>query len=299
MKYFNELSKVYYDGQWMSPTDMWVSPYSQSLHYGNGIFEGIRAYETEKGGTQIFKAEDHYRRFLESAKKMHLPCAYSVEKLTELSYELLERNGLRDAYIRPLLFADDSMNLNPADKTHLMLAAWEWGRYLGDTLLSVMVSSYSRPHPSSCHMEAKVSGHYVNSSLATREAKNKGFDEALLLDVNGNVAEGPGANFFYEKDGVLFTCPPGHILQGITRATVIDLAKSIGIKVVEEFFTPDRLDDADSAFFTGTAAEVAGIASVNSNSFRKEWPDTLGYRLSQKYTALTKSTMQRVTSPTV
>ena len=147
-----------------------------------------------------------------------------------------------------------------------------------------MVSSYQRPNPKSCHVEAKVTGHYVNSILATTEAKQKGFDEALLLDANGNVAEGPGANFFFEKNETLYTSPLGNILPGITRATMFELCNDLGIKLVEKYFTPEEVKGTDSAFFTGTAAEVAGIASLDKVPFKLKWEDSLGAILQAKYT---------------
>ena len=175
------------------------------------------------------------------------------------------------------------MSLQPTEEVNVLLCAWEWGKYLGDDLLRVMTSSYQRPNPKSCHVEAKVVGHYTNSILATTEAKQKGFDEALLLDMNENVAEGPGANFFYEKDEVLYTAPLGNILAGITRQTIFELAEKLEYKVVEKFFTPEEVYNADGAFFTGTAAEVAGIDSLDNHKFNLEWEDTIGYQLARAY----------------
>lgn len=146
-----------------------------------------------------------------------------------------------------------------------------------------MTSSFQRPNPKSCFVEAKVVGHYTNSILATTEAKNKGFDEALLLDMHGNVAEGPGANFFYEKDDKLYTAPLGNILAGITRKTILELAEELEIEVVEKYFTPQEVYQADGAFFTGTAAEVAGVESLDGNKFNLKWEDTLGATLSAAY----------------
>ncbi len=146
-----------------------------------------------------------------------------------------------------------------------------------------MTSSFQRPNPKSCFVEAKVTGHYTNSILATTEAKNKGFDEALLLDMNGFIAEGPGANFFYEKDEKLFTAPLGNILSGITRQTIFELARELEIEVVEKFFTPEDVYGADGAFFTGTAAEVAGIESLDGRKFNARWEETLGATLSTAY----------------
>ena len=151
-----------------------------------------------------------------------------------------------------------------------------------------MISSYQRPNPKSCHVEAKVTGHYINSILATKEAKLKGFDEALLLDANGHVAEGPGANFFYEKDNVLYTSPLGNILAGITRATILELCKEMGIKCIERYFTPEEVRGADSGFFVGTAAEVAPISSLDKVDFKLKWEDTLGAKLQKRYTRLVK-----------
>lgn len=281
--YYNDSTEVFFNGEWLKAKDLMVSPYVQVMHYGSGVFEGIRSYDTPDG-TRIFKAEEHYKRLLYSAEKMYLKVNYSVDELTSLTYQLLKRNNLGNAYIRPLIFAGDNMSLTPTNEVHVMLCAWEWGKYLGDKQLDVMMSSYQRPNPKSCHVEAKVTGHYVNSILATTEAKNKGFDEALLLDANGHVAEGPGANFFFEKDEVLYTSPLGNILPGITRATMFELCHELGFQLVEKYFTPEEVKGADSAFFTGTAAEVAGIASLDKVPFKLKWEDSLGYILQAKYT---------------
>ncbi len=280
--YYNDNTVVFFNGEWVKAKDLMVSPYVQVMHYGSGVFEGIRSYATPDG-TRIFKSDEHYKRLLYSAEKMHLKVNYSAEEFTQLTYQLLEKNNLSNAYIRPLVFAGANMSLTPTDEVHVMLCAWEWGKYLGDKLLDVTISSYQRPNPKSCHVEAKVIGHYVNSILATTEAKNKGFDEALLLDANGHVAEGPGANFFFEKDEALYTSPLGNILPGITRATIFELCDELGFKLVEKYFTPEEVKGADSAFFTGTAAEVAGIASLDKVPFKLNWEDSLGYILQAKY----------------
>ena len=160
---------------------------------------------------------------------------------------------------------------------------WKWEKYLGDQLLKVQTSSYTRPDPRSCHVEAKTVGHYTNSILATTQAKQNGFDEALLLDVNGYVAEGPGANFFYEKNNTLFTCPLGNILPGITRATVFEMANTLDLNVIEKYFTKEEVYSADAGFFCGTAAEIAGLESLDNVPFQKKWRDSLGYELSEMY----------------
>ena len=285
MSYFTDDTVVFYNGEWINAKDAQTSVYAQTLHYGNAVFEGIRAYATDYG-CSIFKAREHYERLEYSAKKMYIPFNYSVDTLIQLSYQLLEKNGLKDAYIRPLIFPEPNMSLMPVEKANVLIAAWKWDRYLGSKLLNVMISSFERPNPKSCHVEAKVSGHYTNSILATTEAKHKGFDEALLLDMNGYLAEGPGANLFFEKDETLYTPALGNILPGITRATIIELANSMGYKVVEGQFKTEDLLAADSAFFTGTAAEVAGIQSVNGKAFNLKWEDSIGYQLSDAYQQL-------------
>jgi branched-chain amino acid aminotransferase len=164
-----------------------------------------------------------------------------------------------------------------------MVAAWEWGAYLGDKQLKVMTSSFKRISPASFKVQAKVSGHYINSIMATQEAKDKGFDEALLLDVEGFVAEGPGANIFVEKEGVLYTPQLGSILAGITRATVIEICEELGIEVVETKLKLDEIKGADSAFYCGTAAEVIGIGSIDNVPFKKQWTDALGSTIQKAY----------------
>jgi len=283
--YFAHKTIVCVNKEFIKAKDANISMFNQSLHYGNGVFEGIRAYSTP-GGTKIFKPREHFHRLKESARKMHLTCDYSVKDLIDCCYELLKLNRLSDAYIRPVVFSGINMKLLPTEESTLFIAAWKWGRYLGNKLLNVTISSYERPNPNSCPVEAKITGNYVNSILATYEARKKGFDEALLLDMNGNVAEGPGTNFFYEKKGVLYTAPLGTILAGITRATVIEIAKELGMEVKEKLFTTEELLEGDSAFFTGTAAEVAGIGAIDGYKFPMVWEDSMGYVLSQKYRQL-------------
>ncbi|MBD0368469.1 MAG: aminotransferase class IV, partial [Flavisolibacter sp.] len=216
------------------------------------------------------------------------PYPFSTEELIEATYAVLEKNTLQDAYIRPLVFAPQNMSFTPNKESFIMIAAWEMGLFLGENLLRVMTSSFQRPNPKGFIIEAKASGHYVNSILASQEAKSHGFDEALLLDVNGFVAEAPGANIFIEKEGVLFTPQKGNILPGITRATVMELCDEFGINVVEKQITPEELYAADSAFFCGTAAEVVGIASVDDVTFPKEWSTAIGSTIQKAYKNLVR-----------
>ncbi|MDJ0645393.1 MAG: branched-chain amino acid transaminase [Flavobacteriaceae bacterium] len=282
MKYYKEDSIVFYNGDFVKATDLKVDSYSQTLHYGNGVFEGIRAYNTDYG-TKIFKSYEHYKRLKFGASVMDIPFNYSEEELTEITYELLRKNNLKDAYIRPLIFTGASMGLASSEESSLIIQCWEWGKLMGDQLLRIKTSKYERPNPKSCFVEAKVTGHYVNSILSRNDAKKDGYDEALLLDMNGNVAECSGANVFMQKDDKLYTPPRGHIMAGITRDTVIDLCREEGISVEEKHFTLEELKSADSCFFTGTAAEVVGLASLDEYSFPLQWERSLGFRLMHIY----------------
>lgn len=280
--YFNEETIIFLNGEFVKAADSKINLYNQTMHYGNGVFEGIRSYDTSDG-TRIFKSKEHYERLHYSAEKMHIKLNYSVKELDQITYKLLELNNFKDAYIRPLVFLGQNMALTPTNEVHVVIMAWEWGKYLGDKLLRVMMSSFQRPNPKSCFVEAKVVGHYTNSILATTEAKSKGYDEALLTDMHGYVAEGPGANFFIEKDGKLYTAPLGNILSGITRQTIFEIAKELGYEVVEKLFMTDEIFNSDSAFFCGTAAEVIGIESVDDYKFPTNWEDSIGAVLQKKY----------------
>jgi branched-chain amino acid aminotransferase len=280
--YYNQDSIIYHNGTFIDPKEALFETYGQSLHYGNGVFEGIRAYKT-KNGARIFKAEAHYKRLKYGAEVMGIPFNYSVEDLVEITYELLKKNNLEDAYIRPLVTTGADMSLRTSSEAFLTIQCWAWGKYMGDKLLRVKTSSFERPNPKSCFVDAKITGHYTNSILATNEAKSAGFDEALLLDMHGNVAECSGANVFMEKDGKLYTPKKGNIMPGITRSTILQLCKEEGFSVEEKQFTLDEFKNADSAFFTGTAAEVVGLESIDDYKFPKDFETTLGYKLMKLY----------------
>lgn len=286
MTYYDDNTIVFLDGAWLKAKDAHTSLYVQALHYGNSVFEGIRSYQTQAGDTQIFKAEEHYERLHYSAGRMFIPLPYSVEELTDISYQLLKKNGLSNAYIRPLVFTGPSMSLITPAESHVFLCTWQWGKLLGDQLVRLVTSSFQRPNPKSCFVDAKVSGHYVNSILAASEAKAKGYDEALLLDADGHVAEAPGANFFFEKDGVLYTPPRGNILPGITRSTVMQLCRQAGIRVEERLFNVDEVKAGDGAFLVGTAAEVTGVESLDGVRFQRPWSNTFGAAMQRMYQKL-------------
>ncbi len=292
--YYNQNTICLLDGKYLKAADAGANFYSQSLHYGNGVFEGIRAYETHKG-VSIFKAEAHFERLLHSAEVMQLPVSYSVQELVEMSYELLKRNELTDAYIRPLIYTEANMSLNSSQRTHLFMAAWRWEKLFKDKIPRLMTSSYQRPNPQAFHVEAKVCGHYVNSILATNEARRKGFDDGVMLDMDGYVAEASGANIFYEKNEVLYTPAPGHILPGITRATVLELCKELRIKIVEKKITLEELKAADGVFLAGTAAEITQVHSIDDQTPVMRWEDTFGFMLQKKYEDLVKQRERRWT----
>lgn len=290
--YYNNDTIIFLDGTYVKAAEARIDLYSQTMHYGFGVFEGIRSYEDETGEASIFKAEDHFKRLQYSAAALNIVFDWSTAQLEEATYEVLHRNNLKDAYIRPLVFLPANMSFNPTPSSHLVISAWEMQPFLGDKLVRLMTSSFQRPNPKGFKISAKACGHYVNSIMASHEAKAKGYDEALLLDMNGYVAEGPGANLFIEVDGVLFTPPAGNILPGITRATIMELCELHGIPVAERLFTPAEMKKADSAFYCGTAAEVIGIASLDETIFSKAWEKSAGHFLQKTYKQLVVSANQ-------
>ena len=288
MKYYNENTVVWHNGEFVKATEAKTDLYGQSLHYGYAVFEGIRAYRTEQGETKIFKAKEHFERLQKSAEALNMPYPWNMEELIVATYSVLEKNQLQDAYIRPLVYAPANMSFSPNDVSHIVIETWEMAPFLGDKLLRVMSSSFQRPNPKGFYIHAKAAGHYVNSILASQEAKSKGFDEALLSDMNDFIAEGPGANVFFEKDGTLFTPAGGNILTGITRATVLELCKSMNIPVVEKQLTMDELKNADAAFFCGTAAEVIGWSSIDDTVFPIQWNDSVSKTVQLAYADLVR-----------
>jgi branched-chain amino acid aminotransferase len=283
--YYNSETVLWLNGEFVKASEAKMDFYSQSLHYGYAVFEGIRSYKTVGGETKIFKAEEHYDRLRNSALAMNMPYTWSNEELINATYEVLQRNNLQNAYIRPVVYAPMNMSFVQNEVSYIVIEVWEMAPFFGDKLLKIMISSFQRPNPKAFKITAKASGHYVNSILASQEAKAKGYDEALLTDVNGFVAEGVGANFFYEKDGKLFTPATGNILPGITRATVLELCDELGIEVEEKHITLEEIKEADAAFFCGTAAEVIGWESFNDIKFKKNWKETVSRKIQQAYSA--------------
>ncbi|GGI27127.1 branched-chain-amino-acid transaminase [Pedobacter mendelii] len=282
MKYYNSNTIIYLDGKFEKAVDSSTDLYGQSLHYGYAAFEGIRAYKTHNGN-RIFKAAAHFDRLERSCQLANIPFPWDKEELVKETYKLLTLNKLKDAYIRPLVFCHPNMKLNGPTGVSILICAWDWDAYSGNKLLKLTISDYERPNPKSTPMEAKLSGNYVNSILATTAANNKGYDEALLLDMHGFVAEASGANIFIEKDGKLYTPSAGNILPGITRATVKELCTVLDIECIEKKLTVEDLKNADGAFLCGTATEIAGIASIDDIVFRTLWRESLGYTIQRAY----------------
>ena len=287
--YYNENTVLFLNGEFVKAADAKMDLYSQSLHYGYSVFEGIRSYKTEDGTTKIFKAAEHFDRFKASAEAINLPYTYNTQDLIEQTYKLLELNNLGDAYIRPVVYAPANMSFTQNTESFIFIQAWEMGPFLGDKRIRVMTSSFQRPNPKGFKIHAKAAGHYVNSIMASQEAKAAGYDEALLLDMHDHVAEAPGANVFFEKDGKLYTPSLGNILPGITRATVLELCATYAIPVVETSFGIDAIKGADAAFFCGTAAEVIGLESIDDVPFTKNWDDTASKKIQSAYQKLVRT----------
>lgn len=260
---------IWMDGEWIDFDDAKVHVLSHTLHYGMGAFEGIRAYEQPDGKPGIFRLEEHVRRLIESCKILQMPVEYGQEELENLCGEVLIRNDFSAAYLRPLVFIGmGAMGLGArTNPIHTAIMAWPWGAYLGEEGLAkgvnLATSTFTRHHPNAALSRAKVVGHYVNSILARYEANDNGFDEALMLDQNGFVAEGTGENVFVYRDGVIMTPPPTNILPGITRQTILEIAEHLDVPVQQTFFGRDAFYTADEAFMVGTAAEVTPIASLD------------------------------------
>ena len=262
---------IWFDGEMVDWRDAKIHVLTHTLHYGMGVFEGLRAYKAEQG-TAVFRLQAHTDRLFESAAHMNMSIPFDKETLNVAQMSAVRENNLESAYIRPMCFyGSEGMGLRADNlRVHVMIAAWEWGAYLGqealDNGIRIRKSSFVKndSHPSM--YLAKANGNYINSMLALDEAMSKGYDEALLLDSKGNVAEGSGENIFMINDGVLYTPELTASLNGITRNTIMTLAKESGYDVVETTIKIEQLYDADEVFFTGSAAEVTPIREIDDNA---------------------------------
>jgi branched-chain amino acid aminotransferase len=259
---------IWYDGKMVDWRDAKLHVLTHSLHYGMGVFEGVRAYKTESG-TAIFRLAEHTRRLFNSAKIFQMALPFSFDEIVAAQKEVVKANGLESCYIRPLAWiGSEKLGVSARDNTiHMAIAAWPWGAYLGEEGLArgirVKTSSFTRHHVNVSLVRAKASGYYINSILANQEVTANGYDEALLLDTEGYVSEGAGENVFIVKEGVLYTPDLASCLDGITRNSVIQIARDQGIEVREKRITRDEMYCADEAFFTGTAAEVTPIRELD------------------------------------
>jgi branched-chain amino acid aminotransferase len=279
---------IWLDGEMVDWREARVHVLTHTLHYGMGVFEGVRAYKAEKG-TAIFRLEEHTDRLFRSAHILGMEMPFDRDTLNAAQLAAVRENNLESGYIRPMAFyGSEGMGLRADNlRVHVMCAAWSWGSYLGDDGMTngirVRVSSFTRHHVNITMCRAKANGNYMNSMLALKEALDTGYDEALLLDTNGYVMEGSGENLFIVRDGIIYTPDLTSALDGITRRTVIQLAEEANLKVIEKRITRDEVYIADEAFFTGTAAEVTPIRELDGRKIGSGARGPITEKLQAKY----------------
>lgn len=285
----DKAEKIWLDGKLVNWDDAKVHVLTHTLHYGVGVFEGIRAYRTSDGRSAAFRIREHLQRLHDSAHIFLMEIPFSVERLHDACLETLKVNKQPEGYIRPIaFFGYGSMGVGSINPVQVAIATWPWGAYLSEEGLKkgirAKISSFNRMHVNVNMVRAKVSGQYVNSFLATREAALSGYDEAILLDTEGYVAEGAGENIYIVKDGTLFTPPlSSPVLAGVTRDSVLRIAKGLGVPVVEQKFTRDTMYLADELFMTGTAAEVTPVREVDNRRIGRGEPGPVTKRIQETY----------------
>ncbi len=281
--------KIWYNGEFVDWDDANTHLLTHTLHYGMGVFEGIRCYDTESGDSAVFRLQEHIRRLFDSAKICNMEIPYTQEEIVEACLNTLRTNGLSNGYIRPLVFyGAGEMGVLPADNpVEVAIITWPWGAYLGDEALekgvAVKVSTFSRHYPNSMMTRGKIVGNYVNSILAKIEANQDGYHEGILTDTDGYISEGSGENLFMIRNEEIRTTPPSTILKGITRDTAIQIAEEFGYDVVEAKFTRDDLYIADELFFTGTAAEITPIRQVDKREIADGTPGPITKKIQQRF----------------
>ena len=281
--------KIWLDGEMVDWDKAQVHVLTHALHYGTGYFEGIRCYALDDGRSAVFRLDEHVRRLFDSGKILGFPLPYPFDRVKSAIMDVVRANGLKECYIRPVAFLGlGEMGLYaPDNPVHLAIAAWSWGAYLGDEGIKngirAKVSSYTRHHVNVMMTKSKVSGNYINSVLAKTEVKKAGYDEAIMLDTEGYVAEASGENIFMVRDKRVKTTPLTSILPGITRDSLLTVARDKGYQVTEERFTRDELYTADEAFFTGTAAEVTPIREVDNRKIGERCPGPATQDLQQTF----------------
>ena len=286
--------KIWLDGNFVDWDDANVHILTHTLHYGLGIFEGIRCYECEDGRSAVFRLPEHVERFFNSAHSMFMKIPFSQAEITQAILDTLLTNEQKAAYIRPLAFiGEGAMGLHPQDNpVRVSIVTWPWGAYLGEEGLTkgirAKVSSFTRHHPNILMTKTKTCGNYVNSILAKLEVTTDGYDEAIMLDPDGYIGEGTGENIFIVRKGVLRTPPLTSILPGITRDCIITIARDLGFAVKEERFSRDDLYAANEAFFTGTAAEITPIREVDNRTIGEGLPGPLTRTLQDSFFQIVK-----------
>lgn len=295
-----EADTVWLDGEFVDFDEANVHVLTHTLHYGLGAFEGIRCYQREDGQSAIFRLDDHVERLYDTCHLATIEIPWSKERLREACIEVVRRNGFEEAYIRPVVFlGDGEMGLGAtSNEVRTAVVTWEWGAYLGDEGLlkgiRAKVSSHNRHHVNSALLKGKINGQYVNSILAKREAKQMGYDEAIMLDTEGYVSEASGENLFAVRGETIYTTPLGSsILEGITRDTVLTLADELGYEVVEQKFTRDFLYMSDEIFLTGTAAEVTPVREIDDRAIGAGEPGPVTEAIQSTYFDHVKGTAER------
>jgi len=280
--------QIWMDGTFCDWKDAKIHILTHTLHYGTGVFEGVRAYETESGPA-IFRLKDHTDRLFNSANLVGMQIPFEKNIIMQAQCEAVSQNNLKNAYIRPLCFyGSEGMGLRADNlKVHCAIAAWDWGPYLGAEQIingiRVKVSPFPKRNPEAMIYKAKATGNYINSMLALKDALSHGYDEALILGTDNSVNEGSGENFFLVKDNKLVTPKLVTVLDGITRKTIIQLAKDLDIETLERNISVDEVYECDEAFFTGTAAEVTPIIEVDDNKINNGLPGPLTKQLQANY----------------
>ena len=290
--------KIWMDGNLVEWSDARIHVLTHTLHYGTGVFEGVRAYETSKGPA-IFRLEEHTNRLFESAELIGMKIPFQASVLNDAQSEVVALNKLDNAYIRPMCFyGSEGMGLRADNlKVHAIVAAWDWGSYLGDDKIlngiKVKVTDFPKRCDKSMIHKAKATGNYLYSMLALKDALNSGFDEALILDINNNVNEGSGENFFMIIDNTFYTPKDGTVLNGITRQTIMEIASDLNYKVQEKDISVEDVKSCDEAFFTGTAAEVTPIIQLDDKKINNGKPGKITKQIQTIYFDLIRGKIER------
>ena len=293
--------KIWMDGELVKWSDAKIHVLTHTLHYGTGVFEGVRAYETSDGPA-IFRLEDHTNRLFESAKLIGMQIPYDAKELNDAQSQVVKINNLKNAYIRPMCFyGSEGMGLRADNlKVHTIIAAWDWGSYLGDDKIlngiKVKVTDFPKRCEKSMLHKAKASGNYLYSMLALKDALNSGYDEALILDIDDNVNEGSGENFFMIINNTIHTPKDATVLNGITRQTVMKIARDLNYRVEETNISVDDVKSSDEAFFTGTAAEVTPIIQVDNVKINDGKPGEITKKIQKIYFDLIRGKVDEYSS---